>query len=133
VEVALAISVLALVIITTITALQRCFAQLDTARNLETASWIMQCEIEKERLMPWDQVNDASYAPVIDTDFYSIPNAAGRFALSRAMTTVPNRSGEVIQITLTVTWRNYDGRMLSRNLTTYYTKNGLYAYFHDRT
>jgi hypothetical protein len=33
------------------------------------------------------------------------------------------------RIKLTVTWRNYDGRYLSRSYTAYYGQNGLYDYY----
>jgi hypothetical protein len=32
------------------------------------------------------------------------------------------------QVTLKITWKNYDGREISRQLTTYYAENGLYDY-----
>jgi len=133
IEVALALIILALVIMSTVTAMQRCLAQLDTARNLQTASAIMQTEMEKERLMSWYQVADTSYQPVIDASFNRIPNLAGRFTLSRSVATLANRNGDMLQITLTVSWKNYDGRTLTRSTTSYYTKDGLHAYYHDKT
>jgi Tfp pilus assembly protein PilV len=129
VEVMLASFVLALAISTAITTLQRGFADLDSARNIETACRILQCELEKERLMTWAQVSVASLQPAIDSSFQSIPSVAGRFTLSRSIATVPNHSGNMLQITLTATWRTYDGRSQRRSLTTYYGNGGLYAYF----
>ena len=128
-EVMMACFVMALAISTSITALQRGFADLDSARNLETACRILQCEMEKERLMTWAQVSVASLQPTIDSSFLSIPAVAGRFTLARTVATVPNRSGNMLQITLTATWRNYDRRSQSRSLTTYYGNGGLYAFF----
>jgi len=130
-EVAVAASVLALAIGTAIAAMQRTFLALDTARNLETAGGIMQCELEKERLFSWAQINNATYLPVIDTSFTRNPSTAGRFTLSRSLVTLAQHSGQMVQITLTVSWRNYDGRSLSRSYTTYYGQNGLYAYFYN--
>ena len=116
-------------ITTYITTLQRAFLILDSARNLETASRIMQCELEKERLLPWSQVNDADYRATIDSAFTGNPAIAGRFALTRTTATVANRANKLLQITLTVTWRNYDGRTQQRSQTTYYGNGGLYTYF----
>ncbi|MDD2764755.1 MAG: hypothetical protein PHE83_12365 [Opitutaceae bacterium] len=127
-EVALAVIVLAMAITTSISALQRAFLDLDTARNLEIAGNILQCEMEKERLFSWTQASDATYQPVIDTSFARNPAIAGRFTLSRSLTTLAGRSGQMVQITLTVRWRTSDGRSLSRSYTTYYGQGGLYAY-----
>jgi Tfp pilus assembly protein PilV len=127
-EVALAVIVLAMAITTSISALQRAFLDLDTARNLEIAGNILQCEMEKERLFDWTQASNASYAPVIDTSFARNPAIAGRFTLSRSLVTLTGRSGQMVQITLTVHWRSCDGRSLSRSYTTYYGQGGLYTY-----
>ncbi len=129
VEVIMAVGVLALAITTSITTMQRAFLTLDSARNIETATRIMQCEIEKERLLDWTTVSNAAYAPTIDSAFQSNPAVAGRFSLSRSTATVANRSGKILQITLTVTWRSYDGHSQQRSQTTYYGNGGLYTYF----
>jgi len=128
VEVALAVIVLAMALTTSITAMQRAFLQFDTARNLEVAANILQCEMEKKRLMSWTAINNASYLPVIDAGFARNPAIAGRFTLSRTLTTLASHSGQVVQITLAVRWRSYDGRTIARSYTTYYTQGGLYAY-----
>jgi Tfp pilus assembly protein PilV len=130
IEVAMAVIVLAMAITTSISALQRAFLELDTARNLEIAGNILQCEMEKERLFDWIQASDASYLPVIDVSFAGNPAIAGRFTLSRTLVTLTGHSGQMVQITLTVRWRSLDGHSLSRSYTTYYGQGGLYAYFH---
>lgn len=122
--------VLALAITTSLSALQRAFLDLDTARNLEIAGQILQCEMERERLLNWTQVNDAAYQPVIDDSFARNPAIAGRFTLSRSLVPLTGRSGRMVQITLTTSWRSYDGRNLSRSYTTYYGQGGLHAYFY---
>lgn len=132
-EVAMAVFVLALAIGTSITVMQRAAADLDTARNLETAGRILQTEMEKERLFNWTQVSNASYQPTIDSSFTRNPSVAGRFTLSRSLAVLAAHSSQMLQITLTVTWRNYDGRSLSRSYTTYYCQGGLYDYFYDPT
>ncbi len=129
VEVAMAVIILAMAITTSITAMQRAFLEFDTARNLEIAANIMQCEMEKERLLDWATAGNAAYVPVIDPSFARNPAIGGRFTLSRALS-VPH-SGQVVQITLTVRWRGYDGRTLARSYTTYYTQGGLHEYFYN--
>ena len=131
VEVAMAVIILAMALTTALTAMQSAFLQFDTARNLGIAANIMQCEMEKERLFNWTQVNDNTYVPVIDPSFVRNSAIAGRFTLSRTVATLASHSGQVVQITLTVRWRGYSGRSLTRSYTTYYTQGGLYAYFYN--
>lgn len=133
VEVLMSVTVFALAITTSITTLQRAFVNLDSARNIETACRILQCEMEKERLLSWSQVSSASYAVAIDSAFTANPAVAGRFTLTRTTSAVPNRSGKLLQITLTVTWKNYDGRTQSRSQSTYYGNGGLQTYFTSQT
>jgi hypothetical protein len=47
------------------------------------------------------------------------------------LTVLTGHSGQVLQITLTVNWRSYDGRPLTRSYTTYYTQGGLYEYLYN--
>ena len=133
VEVIMAVTVLALVLVTSITTIQRAMSNLDSARSLETASRIMQCEIEKERLFTWTAVSNASYAPAVDAQFLSDPSITSRFTLSRSLTTVANHNSLMVQVTLRVAWRSYDGRNLNRTLTTYFTKGGLNDYIYNQT
>jgi hypothetical protein len=127
----MSVIVLALALTTSLAAMQQAFLQFDTARNLEVAANILQCEIEKERLFSWSRVSDTTYQPVIDSSFARNPAIGGRFTLSRALTTVPSHNGQMVQITLTVRWRGYDGRSLTRSYTTYYTQGGLYEYLYN--
>lgn len=131
VELAMAVIILALALTTSLTAMQSAFLQFDTARNLEIAANILQCEMEKQRLMGWTAINNAGYVPVIDPSFARNPALGGRFTLSRTVTAVAGYSGQMVQITLTVRWRSYDGRSLARNYTTHYTQGGLYAHLYS--
>ena len=130
-EVAVAAFVLSLAITTSITTLQRAFANLDTARNLSTASAILQTEMENERLFTWTKINDSTYQPTIDASFLRNPSVAGRFTLSRTVTPVGSRTAQA-QVTLTVRWRNYDGRSLSRSFTSYFTQGGLNDFVYNQ-
>ena len=122
----MAVVILAFALTTALSAMQRAFVQFDTARNLSVAANILQCEMEKERLFTWAKVSDSTYAPVIDASFARNPAVGGRFTLSRTLATI--HAGQSVQITLTVRWRGYDGRSLTRSYTSYYTQGGLYAY-----
>lgn len=121
--------ILALVLATAITASQRAFLELDSARNLETAANILQTELEKERILPWATVNDPAYQPALDSGISGQPSFAGRFTLSRTTAALAGHGGQMLQITLTVSWRGYDGHAFSHTQTTYYGQNGLYVYF----
>jgi Tfp pilus assembly protein PilV len=132
-EVALAMFVLALAITTAITTMQRAFANLDTARNISTASIILQTEMEKERLLDWDSVRSERYVPALNATLQNNPAVAGRFTLSRTVTVLADRSSQMVQVTLTVRWRNADGRSLARSFTTYFTQNGLRDFFYSQS
>ena len=130
VEVAMAVAILALVLTTSLTVMQRVFTELDTARNLEIATNILQCEMEEERLLPWAQASSASLVPVIDPSFSRYAAIIGRFTLSRTLVVLTGHAGQMVQITLTIRWRNYDGHEVTRDATTYLTQGGLYEYFY---
>lgn len=132
VEIAVTASILALAIVTSITTLQRAYTQLDTARNISIASTILQTEMENERLFPWAKLIDATYQPTLGTSFLRDPTIAGRFAITRSIAQVSGRSTQ-IQVTLTVRWRNYDGRSLSRSYTSYFTQGGLNDFYSGRS
>lgn len=124
-EVITAVGVFALAITTAITTMQRAFSNLDTARNITLANSILQAEMEKERLFTWAKVSDTSYQPSIDAGLMSNPNIASRFSLSRSVTTVASRTDKMVQVTLTVRWRSYDGHALSCNASSNFTNSGL--------
>jgi len=127
------VGVLALAIATAITTLQRGFANLDTARNLSTASTMLQTEMENERLFTWAKLTDETYQPTLGTAYLRNPSVAGRFTISRTVVTLRGRNNQMVQVTLTVHWRNYDGRSLSRSFTTYFTQGGLNDYFYQQS
>jgi Tfp pilus assembly protein PilV len=131
VEVMMAAIIMAFAITTSITTMQRGFLSLDTARNITIAGQIMQSEFEKMRLLPWTTVDAfAASTPnlTVDSSFTSNTYIGNRFTMDRTVTLV--RTG-MKQITLTVSWRSYDGRTISRNYSSYYGQNGLYDYFYN--
>jgi hypothetical protein len=127
----MAVIVMAMALTTALSVMQRAFLNLDTARNLQVAGSIMQTEIEKERLFSWAQLNDATYQPVIASSFMRNPAVAGRFTLSRTTSVLAAYNSQLIQVTLSVTWRTHDGRSLTRSYTTYFGRGGLYNYIYE--
>jgi len=127
-EAMMAAAVMALAITTSITTMQRAFLVVDVARGTSYAAQIMQTEFEKMRLLDYTTVSGYSSTPTavtIDSSFTSNSYIGNRFTMTRTATTV--HTG-MIQITLTISWKTYDGRTISRSYTTYYGKNGLYDY-----
>lgn len=135
VEVMLASIVMAFAITTSITTLQRGFLSIDTARNFVIAGQIMQSEIEKMRVSPWSSTvtvtgladyTDSFPTITVDPVFTSNAYISSRFTLTR---TLADPKTDLRQITLTVTWNNYDGRQMTRSYTTFYARYGLYDFF----
>lgn len=126
VEVMVASTVLVFGIVTAVTTSQRGLQALDTARNLTAASQIMQSEMERIRLLSWTQLGALQQSG--DTKV-ATENAAGlaRFTCTRAITDLKT---DMKQITLTATWRGYDGQEHTARLITRYGKSGLNDYFY---
>ena len=132
-EVMIAAGVMALAITTSITTMQRAFLALDAARSITLAGQIMQSEFEKMRLKDWTVVGVYPLEPTkttltIDSIYTNNPAIKNRFTLVRSVSEIRT---DMRKITLTISWRGYDGRPLSRFYTTYYGKNGLYDYFYN--
>jgi hypothetical protein len=139
-EVIVAVFILALGISTSIVAIQTGFKSLDLARNSTLASQIMQSEIERLRLWPWNNTSTtavdsiaelpASQAVSLSTMFSANPEIVSKFTVTRTVADDTTRPGEVRYITVSVTWKSYDGRSHTRSFTTMYAKNGLYDYYY---
>ncbi len=132
-EVGIAAAVMAFALTSSITVMQSAFLALDTARNITYAAQIMQNEFEKMRLLNWTTVGNypaTATAVAIDSTFTSTHIGARFTGMTRTATAVhTGTNAGMVKITLTVTWRSYDGRSLSRSYVTYYGQNGLYDYF----
>lgn len=128
----MATMVMAFGIATSIIALQSGFKTLDVARTTTLASQILQSEMERIRLMSWGEVNTLNASQTVDLSavFVADPAVADRFSLVRQIADVSGMVGEMVQITLTVSWQTVDGRPLSRTFQTVYAKNGLYDYYY---
>lgn len=139
--------VLALGIITCLTALQFGMRQVDTARNMTLAGQIMQSEMEILRLQNWAQIvalQTAQSSPttpaVVDpatsiTSGSSTPldatltTIANRFSCTRLVEDVSGKT-DMKQITLNVSWNGVDGRPHTLRFQLRYAKNGLSDYFY---
>jgi type II secretory pathway pseudopilin PulG len=136
-EVMLATIVMALVITTSITTMQRGFLAIDSARKLTVAGQILQCEMEKMRMVPWATIYayPATLEPMtLDPTFLSNPAVSSTFSLRRDVAVIVAPTSTIrgmSQITFTVSWKTYDGRTLSRSYTTYYGEKGLYDYYYN--
>ncbi len=133
IEVAMAALVMALVLTTAVTTLQRAFINLQNARDLNIASQMLQSEMEKMRLADWTTVNafPAAATPVtLDAAFTANAFIGRRFTLSR---TVTDPKTDTRIISLRVAWLGADNRPLFRNLSMRYSRNGLYDYFYSQT
>lgn len=121
-EVMIASIVLVLGIVTAITTLQRGFQSLDSARNLTSASQVMQSEMERLRLKNWTQIEDLQKAsPSL------IATEDQRFTCTLAITDLKTDMKEIV---LRAEWRGYDGRPQTARLITRYGKSGLNDYFY---
>jgi hypothetical protein len=132
--------VLALVIGTSIIALQTGFNYVDVARGDTLASQIMQSEIERLRLWPWsksmpsevvDSITELPPTEIVDLSEMFSDNAAlaALFTVTRTVEADLDRP-DVRYITVLVTWDSSDGKGHTRSFTTMYAKNGLYDYYY---
>jgi Tfp pilus assembly protein PilV len=138
VEVMMAATVMAFAITTSITTMQRAFLALDTARNLTLAGQIMVSEMERTRMLSWDEVSAFALSPTVttltlDSTFTSNPQIGTRFSLTRTVTLPDTSNPNIREIVLTITWRGYDGRELSRSYTTHYARYGIHDYLYNTT
>ena len=161
VEVMVSTFVLIFGICSAIIVLQSGFKAMDNSRNTTLASQIMQSEMERIRLLPWDTstvqldaggqpVLDASNNPVLKPAIVRLPASeqidlltifpAGettdklisRFTVTRTAADLAGQVGEVKLITIQVTWTGLDGISHTRTSSTQYAKNGLYDYYYTK-
>lgn len=140
IEVAMASFVMAFSISSAIITLQSGFKAIDVARGTTLAAQIIQSEMERLRMMPWNNTGTVavdSIAELPDTEtfdgatyFSSSTDVVGRYTITRAVEDDAARPGEARNITVTVRWQSYDGRWHQRSFTALYCKNGLYDFYY---
>jgi len=139
IEVALSTFVMAFGIATSIIAMQMGFRALDVARDSTLAAQIMQSEIERLRLLPWNNTSTAAVDSIrelpgeesvaLTSMFTTSTKLAEKFTVTRRVADDSSRA-DVRYITLIVSWNSYDGRSHTRRFRTMYAKNGLYDYYY---
>jgi len=124
---------MALALSSALLVLQRSFNQLDQARNLTTATQILQTEVEKLRMRNWSTVSGYAAGPTtipLHSVFAASTSIANRFSITRTVSTPQTDMREVV---FTVSWRAYDGRTLTRSMTTHYSRYGLFDFFYNNS
>lgn len=137
-EVMMASFVMIFGIASAIIVLQSGLRALDTARNTTLASQLIQSEMERIRLLSWGAVNalpasaSIEVGEILPTDLPSISELRSRFAITRDVSDVTGRAGDMKEIDITVTWTGVDGQRHTRTSTTHYSREGLYAYYYTK-
>ena len=137
-EVLIAATLLAFVVMTSLTALSQAYGITRHARMVTLAGQIAQSVMEDLRLRNYSSVKAyAAQAQPVDltaniTSERFASNFTQGFALSGTFTTMIASSAGVpgkISLTLTVTWTE-QGRSFTRKLITYFGEQGLSDYFY---
>ncbi len=125
---------------TSLLAMQSGFKALDVARDTTIASQILQSEMERLRLMAWNNTSTVAVDSICELPasetvslaamFSSASEFAAKFQVTRTVTADSTRPGEVRHITISVRWRSYDGRTHDRSFRSMYARNGLYDYYY---
>ena len=143
VEVMLAVTVMALAISSSIMVLQQGLRALDTARCTTLAGQILQSQIEKLRLLSWEQLTHGTYGavnfstfpadvaatPTAEVKRFVVGGVQGRCAQSIVAADAPFNT-TMLKITLTANWTGMDGRPNSLSYITYYGQYGLSDFFY---
>ena len=140
IEVVMAAFVMAMGIATSIIAMQAGFRQIEVARGNTLASQLIQSEMERLRLMPWNNTSTTGVDSIcelpasenvdLSTMFSSSANLAQRFTVTRIVANDSTRPDDVKNITIRVNWTTYDGVAHNRSFNSIYVKNGLYDYYY---
>ncbi len=126
IEVLLATTVLMVGISGALVTLQRSLVSIAQARQLDVASQLMQTELERLRILNWNQLESLQKTGVIAV---AVPSGGdfARFSCERRIRDL--REG-MKEITLVAAWGGLDGRAHSASLVTRYSRSGLNDYFY---
>ena len=126
VEVMVASCVLAFGVSGALVTLQRSLGSIAQARQLDGASRLLQSELERLRLLNWQQLHELQ-----NRGDPTVPLPAGTdfpgFSCERHITDL--RPG-MKEITLSASWGGPEGRAHSARLVTRYSRSGLKDYFY---
>lgn len=132
VEVAIAMTILALAIATSLAVMSQGFRAMDTARSVRVATQIIQDEMENIRMTTWTTVQSwATGTPgtqlAINAAYTANPYIGNRFNCRRIVEDVAGKAN-MRSVTLSVSWQGSDGLSHERSAKTYYTQAGLFSY-----
>ena len=132
VEVMMAATIMTMGLCGCLLTLMRGLHAIDTARSSSLAAQIMQSEVERLRLLSWNDVSSLPRAENVDlaTIFIGNPQLASRFQAERLITPVTGRETSMVDVTMRITWRNVNGKTHTRSFSTRYSKNGLYDFYY---
>lgn len=126
IEVMVASTVLVVGISGALVTLQRSIDSIAQARQLDAASQLMQTELERLRLLNWNQLQslqDSGRTAV------AVP-PGGDFARFSCERQIRDLRDGMKEITLTAHWGGLDGRAHRASLVTRYGRSGLNDYFY---
>lgn len=106
--------------------LQRSLGTIAQARQLDTASQLMQTELERLRLLNWSQLQGLQDSGDTTVD----PPSGGDFARFVCERQILDLRDGMKEITLVASWGGLDGRAHSARLVTRYSRSGLNDYFY---
>jgi type II secretory pathway pseudopilin PulG len=147
-EVMVSAFVMVLVLTSSLTVLQRGYQAIDSARYQTLAGQILQSQMEKLRLLSWNQLtgtsgpgapggipaNGSSVTSSFTPDLANTSNQVKNFQCTQTLNYDPaaiyNDSTQtyyhtMVDITLTATWTGVDGMQRSRIYKTQYAQNGI--------
>lgn len=141
IEVAVAATVMVLALSSSILVMQAGFRSLDTARKTTIAAQIIQSEMERIRMLSWSRVEDlmddspqialsSIFPQNTELERKVLSQMERTFTATRTLTALADYSNEIVEITVTVTWKGIDGSAHTRSTNTRYCKNGLYNYYY---
>jgi prepilin-type N-terminal cleavage/methylation domain-containing protein len=130
VEMIVASLVLAMVFISSISALTYGFKLMENARFNTLASQVIQSEIETLRLNNWLQLNTLPAHEAITIPSGLASAAFNRFAGWRTVSSVIRTDTKLIIVG--VQWTASSGQVHARRYTTYMTKDGLNDYYYTK-
>lgn len=119
-------SVLALGVGGAFVTLQRSLTSIAQARQLDAASQLMQAELERLRLLNWNQLQalqDSGRTSI------AVP-PSGDFARFTCERRIRDLRDGMKEITLVAAWGGLDGRAHQASLVTRYSRSGLNDYFY---
>jgi len=128
VEVMVAMTVLILVFVSSVSAITIGFRVMEDARMNTMASQILQSEMENIRLKNWLQIEDLQ----LNNGAFTVESSLGtdRFNQFSCTRTITDVNAELKNVEVALTWTSMDGRLHDRRYMTTVGKNGLNDYFY---